>query len=257
MLTTSYIRIPDLRIFEIMRMHAIFEAYYENGPIQVFIDDLSRKDGVFLVRRKSDDVVVGFSTLAICRFEHEGRQVQGLFSGDTVIEKEYWGSRTLQSAFARKLLLEALKRPLSKQYWLLISKGYKTYLLMARNLPLYYPDRRREHPGFRAMVVAYCDQLFPGKLNHDTMVLDFGQNANCLKDNVAQITDELRQRDPDIAFFEARNPEWTRGCELPCIAQVDLWTYLKALGPFIRKVLAPRRRAAGQQDTATPQQTRR
>lgn len=241
MLTTSYIKVSRLRIAEIMRMHAIFDTYYDNGPIDTFLHDLMKKDGAFVVRRTSDDEVVGFSTLAICHFEHEGKRVQGLFSGDTVIEKAYWGTRTLQSAFARKLLLEALKRPFSKQYWLLISKGYKTYLLLTRNFPVFYPDRQREHPGFQAMVANYCEQLYPGRLNHDTMVLDFGDGSNCLKGDVAEITDDLRERDPDIAFFEARNPGWQRGHELPCIAQADLWTFLKAVVPFMWKALRPQR----------------
>lgn len=240
MLTTSYIPVSRLRIDEILRMHAIFETYYDHAPIEIFLRDLMKKDGAFVVRRTSDDQVVGFSTLAICQFEHEGQRVQGLFSGDTVIEKAYWGTRTLQSAFARKLLLEALKRPLSKQYWLLISKGYKTYLLLTRNFPIFYPDRRREHPGLQEMVANYCEQLYPGALDRDTMVLTFGDGANCLKGDVAEITDELREREPDIAFFEARNPGWQRGHELPCIAQADLWTFLKAVLPFMWKALSPR-----------------
>ncbi|RZL10222.1 MAG: hypothetical protein EOP40_07245 [Rubrivivax sp.] len=242
MLTTSYIKVSRLRIDEIMRMHAIFERYYDHGPLDAFLRDLMKKDGAFVVRRSSDDEIVGFSTLAICHFEHEGKRVQGLFSGDTVIEKAYWGTRTLQSAFARKLLLEALKRPLSKQYWLLISKGYKTYLLLTRNFPIFYPDRRREHPGLQAMVANYCEQLYPGKLDHDTMVLAFGEGSNCLKGDVAGITDELRERELDVAFFEARNPHWQRGHELPCIAQADLWTFLKAVVPFMWKALGPRSR---------------
>lgn len=247
MLTTSYIKVSRLRIDEIMRMHAIFESYYDNGPLETFLHDLMKKDGAFVVRRTSDDEVVGFSTLAICHFEHGGKRVQGLFSGDTVIEKAYWGTRTLQSAFARKLLVEALKRPFSKQYWLLISKGYKTYLLLARNFPIFYPDRRREHPGLRELVTNYCEQLYPGKLDHGTMVLAFGDGSNCLKGDVAEITEALREREPDIAFFEARNPHWQRGHELPCIAQADLWTFLKAVVPFMWKALKPRpQRGRGQ-----------
>jgi hypothetical protein len=240
MLRTQYVRIRHLRIFEILRMHQIFERYYDHGPIDVFLGDLHKKDGVFLVRRERDDKIVGFSTLGIYHFEHEGRQVKGLFSGDTIIEKEYWGTRTLQSAFARKLLVEALKRPLSKQYWLLISKGYKTYLLLTRNFPIFYPDRRVEHHGLKELVASYCERLYPGKLDHARMVLDFGPQANCLKDSVADIPPELLARDADIAHFAALNPGWVHGQELPCIAQADLFTFAKAIVPFIRKALRPR-----------------
>lgn len=242
MLRTQYVQIKHLRIFEILRMHAIFERYYDHSPIDVFLSDLDKKDGVFLVRRQSNDLIVGFSTLGIYHFEHQGQRVKGLFSGDTIIEKEYWGSRTLQAAFARKLLVEALKRPFSRQYWLLISKGYKTYLLLTRNFPIFYPDRRTEHPGLQDLVGNYCEQLYPGKLDRERMVLDFGPQANCLKDSVADIPPELIARDADIAFFAARNPGWAQGQELPCIAQADLFTFAKAIWPFIRKALKPKAR---------------
>jgi hypothetical protein len=68
------------------------------------------------------------------------------------------------------------------------------------------------------------------------MVLDFGDNANCLKDHVAGISPELRS-DPDIAFFEQRNPDWQRGTELPCIARADALSCLKFIGPFLMKAL--------------------
>jgi len=63
MLRTQYVRIRHLRIFEILRMHEIFERYYDHGPIDIFLNDLHKKDGVFLVRRERDDQIVGFSTL--------------------------------------------------------------------------------------------------------------------------------------------------------------------------------------------------
>ncbi len=255
MLYTHYVKTRDLRIFEILRMHAIFETYYDHGPIDTFMRDLTKKDGVFLVRRKKDQGIVGFSTLGIYHFEHEGRRVKGLFSGDTIIEKAYWGSRTLQTAFARKLLIEALKRPFSKQYWLLISKGYKTYLLLARNFPTYYPDHRQEHAGLKDLVVNYCEQLYPGHLDQERMVLTFGEQANCLKEEVAPITEALRQADPAIDFFAQRNPQWAQGHELPCVAQADLWTFAKAIWPFLWKALrgspAARPQPTAARDTAS------
>ncbi|MES2092143.1 MAG: hypothetical protein V4532_19495 [Pseudomonadota bacterium] len=235
MLRTHYNKINDLTIFDILRMHAIFESHYANSPISTFMDDLGKKDGVFLVRKKSTDEIVGFSSLGIYEFMHGGKKVKGLFSGDTIIEKAYWGSRSLQNAFALKLFIEALKSPFSKQYWLLISKGYKTYLLLTKNFPTCYPRRGEESSPLKGLVVEYCDAMFPGKLDHQAMVLDFGHDANCLKGDVAEIDQALRNKEPDVAFFEQRNPDWRRGTELPCIAQADLWTFLKIVGPFLWK----------------------
>jgi len=242
MLYTRYVKVKDLRIHEILHMHGLFERYYDHGPLDTFMRDLTKKDGVFLVHRKSDQDIVGFSTLGIYRFEHEGKQVKGLFSGDTILEKAYWGTRTLQSAFARKLFIEAVKRPFSQQYWLLISKGYKTYLLLTRNFPVYYPDHRQEHPDLKQLVTHYCELLYPGHLDLERMVLTFGDDANCLKGEVAPITDDLRQAEPAIDFFAQRNPGWADGHELPCVARADLWTFTKAIVPFLWKALRSNRR---------------
>lgn len=240
MLRTTYQKIESLTIEDICRMHALFEANYANGPLDTFITDLRKKDGAFVVRKKATQEIVGFSTLGIYEFKFGGKKAKGLFSGDTILERAYWGTRSLQSAFAFKLFIEAIKAPLTPQYWLLISKGYKTYLLMARNFPDYYPKRGQDNPAMQSLVSEYCEALFPGKLDPVKMVLDFGDGANCLKEDVAQITDSLRSQDPDVRFFEERNPGWQRGTELPCIAATDLMSFLRIIGPFLWKALTKR-----------------
>ncbi len=255
MLITRYQKVSTLSVVDVARMHALFEANYDYSPLSTFITDLEKKDGAFIVRHKSTQEIVGFSTLAIYKFELGGKQVKGLFSGDTIIDRNYWGSRSLQKAVALKMFWEALKSPLTPQYYLLISKGYKTYLLLARNFPDFYPKRNSTSSrGLDKLVAQYCEALFPGKLDQDKMLLDFGEGANCLKDHVAEITDDMRRTDPDIAFFEKCNPTWQRGTELPCIALADLKTFLKFIWPFIWKVLTGKKSSAkqaqGQSQTA-------
>lgn len=237
MLTTRYQKVNTLSVVDIARMHELFEANYAYSPLSTFISDLEKKDGAFIVRHKTTQEIVGFSTLGIYTFKLGGKKAKGLFSGDTIIDRNYWGSRSLQKAFAFKLFWEALKSPLTPQYWTLISKGYKTYLLLARNFPDFYPKRGgTASTDLQELVIEYCDAMFPGKLDHDKMLLDFGEGANCLKEHVAAITDDMRA-DPDIAFFEQRNPTWQRGTELPCIARTDLKTFLSYIWPFIAKTM--------------------
>ncbi len=248
MLTTRYQKVQTLTVTDVIRMHALFEAHYASSPLATFLDDLSRKEGVFVVRRRSDAEIVGFSTLGVYRFEIGGRQVKGMFSGDTIIESAHRGSRTLQQAFAWKLFIEAIKAPLTPQYWMLISKGYKTYLLMARNFPDFHPRRDHPNPQMEGLVRDYCEAMFPGKLDASTMLLHFGDDANRLKPDVADITDDMR-RDPDIRHFERLNPTWAQGTELPCIARTDLLAFFQAIVPFLGKVWRSKvaaRRAAPQ-----------
>lgn len=257
MLTTRYQKVNTLSVVDIARMHALFEENYAFSPLSTFIDDLEKKDGAFIVRKKATQEIVGFSTLGIYTFELGGKKAKGLFSGDTIIDRNYWGSRSLQNAFALKLFWEALKSPLTPQYWLLISKGYKTYLLLARNFPDFYPQRGSAQPELKDLVTEYCEAMFPGKLDHDSMLLDFGDNANCLKDHVAAITPEMCAADPDIAFFEQRNPSWQRGTELPCIALADLKTFLTFVWPFLWKTLLGKKAAPKVETAQAETQARR
>lgn len=236
MLTTRYQKVGTLNVQDITQMYALFEANYAYSPLSTFMSDLSKKDGVFVVREKTSQKIVGFSTLGIYHFEVDGKRIKGLFSGDTILERTYWGTRSLSQAIALKMFREACKNPFTRQYWTLLTKGYKTYLLVSKNFQEYYPRRGQNSPEMENMVKAYCEVLFPGKLDHDTMVLDFGPNANCLKEGVAGITEDLRKH-PDIAFFEQRNPTWQRGTELPCLARADFISFLKILPPFLKKTL--------------------
>jgi hypothetical protein len=230
---------------DVREMFKVFCRYYENTSLEQFISDLNRKSGAFIIRRKIDDAIVGFSTMGIYHMEVDGKKIRGIFSGDTILEKEYWGNRAMNAAFVKRLVLEAIKDPFTPQYWFLISKGYKTFLLLTRNFPDYYPHPEHENPHMKHIVEAYCDKLFPGKLDRDTMVLDFGEGSNCLKSDVTPIS-AAQRNETDIAFFEQRNPQWERGTELPCVGRADLVTFFQVIAPQVLKLLfKPSRSGAG------------
>lgn len=239
----KYVPLDRIPLGDVLKMHGIFERYYLNGPLETFLKDLSRKSGAFVIRRRQDDAIVGFSTLGIYDIELDGRPMRCLFSGDTVIERQYWGSRALQSAFALRLIIEILKRPLQGVHWLLISKGYKTYLLMSRNFDEFHPKAQphARAPRMEKLARAYCEELFPGRLDQESGLLKFGDDANRLKSGVADISEDLQEIEPDVAFFNARNPTWQQGTELPCIARVDLMSIFRLLPRYVLKALGLRR----------------
>src|ERR1043165_6783013 len=80
------------------RMLALMQAYYDAVAESQFLNDLDQKNAVILLHDKNG-VIQGFSTLAVLRVEVEGRRARGIFSGDTVLDKRYWGNRALGRAF--------------------------------------------------------------------------------------------------------------------------------------------------------------
>lgn len=227
---TCYRSIDAIPVRMIRQMYELYAKYYERTSLDIFLQDLSKKSGVILVYRKSDDVIVGFSTLQFFDFEVDGKRVRGVFSGDTVVEKEYWGKNALANTFYRRLIVERFKHPFVPFYWFLISKGYKTYLLMTNNFYNYYPNiTGAKSERYQRIAEEFCQKTFPDAFDRERMLLDFGGDYVALKDTVADITPEERARDPKIAFFEQRNPTWNRGTELPCLASCDYESFFRSV----------------------------
>src|SRR5687767_14847765 len=67
-----------------------------------------------------------------------------LFSGDTVIHPDWWGTRALHAGFIAYGLRRWIRRPWRPIYWLLLSKGYKTYLLLVNNFSRSSPRPDRD-----------------------------------------------------------------------------------------------------------------
>jgi hypothetical protein len=142
-LVARFRSIDDISPGDILAMHGLFSGYYENTDIATFIADLSKKSGAILVHEKGGGPLRGFSTITTLPLPEAGENAIGVFSGDTILHHEYWGDRSLKDGFVRYMLKLKLSNPLRRVYWLLISKGYKTYLLMAKNFVEYYPRHDR------------------------------------------------------------------------------------------------------------------
>lgn len=228
--TRTFFRpISSVTVSHIKQMYELYSQYYENTSLDIFLSDLSKKSGVIIVERKADDRLVGFSTQTFFDLKVDGKRVRGIFSGDTIIEKEYWGNNALANTFYRRLIIERIKRPLVPFYWFLISKGYKTYLLMTNNFYNYYPNVNGKDEKYRAITEAYCQQLFPDAFDRNNMLLDFGEDYVRLKGEVADISTELTSTNPHIAFFEKVNPSWRRGTEVPCLAACDYESLFRSI----------------------------
>lgn len=204
------------------RMLQLMQSYYEAVTGQQFLLDLSKKDAVILLKDR-DNKIQGFSTLATVRVKLDGKTLRAIFSGDTVIDKQFWGQRALGKAFLRYLFIEKAKSPFEPLYWLLISKGYKTYLMMANNFSEHYP--RFEHPTparVKLMLDAFYSTLYPEHYDPKTGLIESQTDACRLKPGVASIPTALLKSNPRIAFFEQHNPRWPQGTELACIARMTL-----------------------------------
>src|SRR5205807_1081599 len=103
--------VDRLSQLDIFRMHQIFKKYYDGHPLGLFQRDLAEKDHVILLRDSEHGQIKGFSTLMKVEIQTDRGAIRGYYSGDTVLEKEYWGSPALGLEFLKFLWLERVKQP--------------------------------------------------------------------------------------------------------------------------------------------------
>lgn len=233
---SGFVKINDLSKRDIEIMFNIYSSYYLNTDYEIFEKDLFQKSGVFIIREPKKDFIVGFSTIMERSFPVNGKTAHAFFSGDTIIEEAYWGSRALQRAMFRYILFFKLKHTGSAIYWLLISKGFKTYLLLANNFSNYYPNPDQKNPELKDYVEAYCDEFFSEYYDNESKLINFGENYQALKPDVAPITDEMRLKNHKIAYFEKSNPTWVQGTELPCIGRLTWSDIVFSFVKFVTKI---------------------
>jgi len=203
-------------------MWRVFARYYADVARDAFELDLSEKDDVILLSDSGDGSVQGFSTLKVFEETIDGRRCLAIFSGDTIVEEAYWGQRALHRRFIRYVVMKKVSNPHLSVYWFLITKGYKTYLLLARNFPGYWPRHDSATPPIEG---ALLDRLAVRKFGEawrpSLGVLKFERCIGRLKEGVAPIEASLLD-DPDVRFFASKNPGHARGDELCCLGRVDL-----------------------------------
>lgn len=221
-LISKTIKITSLHDTQIAEMFKLFEFFYENVSYDRFQNDLKAKSRVIIMLDKHQRIQ-GFSTLYDFDFLHHGKNYRILFSGDTIIAQDYWGTSALTMEFLKNMIILKMRYPTRPVWWFLISKGYKTYLLLANNFLNYYPRYDRETPvEHSSLLQGLSDKFYPGKYNFKTGVIEFGaEEHERLRASIAPISEELMAKYPRIKFFQAKNPDWIKGCELACIGEVN------------------------------------
>jgi hypothetical protein len=230
-LESQIVAVNELRANDIAQMCHLMQAHYEGVTEFQFTADLKAKQWAILLRDRG--CLCGFSTQVLFDHVFDGGVMKVLFSGDTVIEKSHWGSMALPVAWGRLMLSLLETHPDVDLYWLLTSKGYKTY----RFLPVFF---QKFQPCYNAKPAALDEKLlqsvaiqrFGNRYDPVSGILRAEPGNQRLKEGIAGL-DDRRLRDPHVAFFQQRNPGHTRGDELVCLARF----HPDNLNPYIRRQL--------------------
>ena len=201
-------------------MYALYSRYYSACDSTLFARDLQEKDYV-IVLRISAGRVCGFTTLLLIDFDLRGGRKRAIFSGDTVIHHEYWGTQALALAWCRMAGTIKSESPELPLYWFLIVKGYRTYRYLPLFARIFYPTWRRQTPADAQAIMDYlATQKFGDAYKRDLGIVRFERSLGHLAGEWADIPRHVAKH-RDVRYFLDRNPGYAQGDELVCFTELD------------------------------------
>jgi hypothetical protein len=217
-LTATTDAVSELEPEAVEGMLHLFRTYFLLDDPAVFVRDLRSKDEVIRIWDPRGDLQ-GFSTVSSFPTTFQGREMGIVYSGDTIIAPDHWGTSVLPRTWLDTVIRmsETLPRPL---YWLLLSSGHKTYRLLTLFFREFYPSVEKGTP---ARIQAFMDQLgrerFGEQYLEESGVVRFTRGATPLREGVSPLgCRELESR--HTTYFLSRNPGYVSGDELVCLAEV-------------------------------------
>jgi hypothetical protein len=196
--------------------HLLTEHFIGVTP-EVFARDLAEKNLALLLRRGG--TLVGFSTMAAYTAAFDATTANVIYSGDTIVTPEAWGTTALPRAWVTGVEMLRAALPSGRCFWLLLTSGFRTY----RFLPVFWRDF---FPRFDTATPPQTQRLLE-QLAKDR----FGAQFDCCQ-GIVRFTHPQRLQgglnevpvgrahDPHVAFFLARNPGYANGDELVCLTEL-------------------------------------
>ena len=213
------VKINEISQSEIEEMYILMTEFYNDVEKDVFLKDLKEKD-YCIILKDDKNKVKGFSTQKIMNFTLGNEEIYGVFSGDTIIDKENWGNLTLFKVFANFFFPFGEKY--KNFYWFLIVKGYKTYKFLPTFYKEFYPNYKAETPEkFKNIMDLFGEIKYPNEYNKENGVIEYKGIKDSLKKGVADIT-KKELKDKNVQFFLESNPNYEKGNDLVCITSLKI-----------------------------------
>jgi hypothetical protein len=215
-------------------MFALMGRHYENVQRASFEADLQEKRWVIRLVDHDSGVLYGFSTQMLLTAHVAGRPIGTLFSGDTIVDPQHWGSSALAIAWGKLAFSVIQQHPDEELYWFLISQGYRTY----RFLPVYF---REFYPRFdmptppriQSVLDALGRQKYAEKYDDRRGIARASQQSYRMRAGLADVTRE-RLKDPHVRYFVDRNPDFLAGDELCCLAPLTVENFSRTAQRLIK-----------------------
>jgi hypothetical protein len=213
------VAVPAIRADDRQTMYALFASYFEAGR-EAFGHDLDEKEWAIILRDSESGAIAGFSTLMRFQVAREQRSITVFFSGDTVVDRAYWGSLELPRLWAAHVFGCAAELPDDDVYWFLISAGFRTYRYLTVFFREFFPSpEKRTPPAEQALLDSIATARFKERYDPRTGTVHLA-NPTPLRSGISD-PDVRALRKPDVRFFLAMNPGHAAGDELACLVRIS------------------------------------
>jgi hypothetical protein len=197
-------------------MFRLLATFFRGVDASTFAQDLAEKSHAILLE-DDDGALRGFSTLLVYRTRVPDIDAMVVYSGDTIVDREWWGSPALAVNWLRAAWTLTSNAGVADVYWLLLTSGFRTY----RFLPVFW---REFHPRFdqegepRATIDGLAGERFDDRYDASRGIVRF-QRPQVLVPELLDVP-AGRVDDPHVAFFLERNPGYVQGDELVCLTNI-------------------------------------
>lgn len=230
-LTYSLIEKSKVKNLDIDRLFLLMDNNYNHISREIFERDLFKKDYVGILT--ADNQIHGFTTYAINPYNCGTEEYNILFSGDTIISPEYWGTQILMQSWFRTVGSLISQDPDKKWYWYLLSKGHRTYMYLPLFFSDYYPSPTgTKDPDYKE-IIDRCSELFYGdEFYKEDGVIKFEKKVGELKEEHIQATYN-KKKSTYASFFLKKNPGFYKGDELVCMTEISRENLIRNAKTFI------------------------
>lgn len=203
-------------------MFALLSAHFDGVDPEQFRRDLDEKDWVLRISAGSPSSarLIGFTTLQARALQDGGHTVRVLYSGDTIMSPEGWGSPVLAKAWISLVHRIQAEHPDDPWYWLLLSSGFRTYRFLPVFWREFWPRCDAEPPApMQRLLATLARARFGHQYDESCGVVRFDRPQR-LRGTLAAVP-EGRENDAHVRFFLERNPGHAQGDELVCLAPIN------------------------------------
>ena len=211
-------RATDFPARSVMRCLRLLSHHFDGVTREQFERDLAEKNWVVEIRR--EDRLLGFSTLLVCEAHFAGHALTAIYSGDTIVASEAWGSPALARTWIAAVNHLRAACPSRPCYWLLLTSGFRTYRFLPIFWREFFPRHATPTPSSEERLLHHLAAAHYGTWYDASSGIVRFPRPQRLRGQLGAVP-VGRTGDPDVAFFLTRNPGHAGGDELACLTEIS------------------------------------